>query len=144
MREMRNGIYNYRFSGDSMKLALPYRIVGVGSLELSELSIRNGHHRSSVMVLQGGTPKLIHSYFLLTGTASYQSTERNWDISLHFVEQNPRDNKPAQNLYGKYRAVPVGDDRYWIISAGAEVLQQGQMVPAHEIVSGEVIRVGDA
>jgi hypothetical protein len=141
---MKNGIYNYRFSGNSVKYSLPYSIVGVGSFELNNLSIINGHHRSSVMVLQGSAPKLMHAHFLLTGTAAYQAAERNWEISLLFVEQNAPADRLAQQLKGQYRAVEVGDERYWVISAGAQTIQDGTPVAAHEIVSGEIVWVANS
>lgn len=139
---MKDGQYNYRFSGHAMKGGLPFVIVGLGNLQVEGGEITNGSHRSSLARLQGSGSELTHAHFQVTGEIAALAGDEGWSITLEFVEQNAPANRPAQLLTGGFHAVEAGADRYWIISIGAVNRTGGQSTPATEVVHGEVVFVG--
>jgi hypothetical protein len=140
---MRDGQYAYKFNGSSMADGTAYHLVGIGLMKIAKGKI-TGEHRSSIVPLKGTDATLTNTSFKLTGTAkSSKGGFSTADITFKFTSgtQNGKALEIAQTLTGTFDFASAGKDRYWLISSGArnKTLESW----AAEVVSGELIRIGD-
>lgn len=143
MNTVLDGFYSYRFDGFAMdRSASPNHIVGLGTLVIENMVVKDGSHRASHARLKGSGGALEHTRFKVTGAIERIEVERFWAAELIFEQEDvvPED---RQVLRGSFHAIEAGlAGHYWLISSGAVVsIGGGPESPAVEVVKGELVRV---
>ncbi|MEQ1818324.1 MAG: hypothetical protein ABL871_06905 [Terricaulis sp.] len=141
---MRAGEYAYRFSGYAMQSGDQCHLVGVGTVTLDGKKITKGQHRTYLTTLEGFDPQAQTGHFKLSGSyGPKDGDEHDVEATITFtsVDLDAAGNS-KQVLTGTFSLVPAGSaDGYWMISTGAHNDTINER--AVEVVSGELIRIGD-
>ena len=129
------GKFSFRFSGFSVDgNDEPYYLVGLGIMVLNADGTLGGQQSSTITKLTGAGCRLMYvPKTVLTGTYQFDA-DGTGDATITFTS-------PQQVLKGTFDFVKVGgDDRFWMISTGAQIVSQ-QGILADEVNAGEAVRM---
>jgi hypothetical protein len=131
------GTYAFRFSGNSIRSSVLFRLSGVGRFQISEQGKLTGQHRSSITALQGQGAKLTTAKFQLDGQVTLDS-DGTGSANIRFRSTDAG----SGDVDGDFHLVVAGaPDRIWFVSAGSKT-PDGDL--ADELVDMEAIRIANA